>query len=49
MLDSHHIKTEFYLTLVNGWNSLTNVTDSSILYAVEVLDIPLVSEGYVCD
>ena len=42
-------KLEFFLTLVNGWNLLPIVTESSTLDVVEVLDMPLVSEGYVCD
>ena len=38
---------EFFLTLVNGWNLLTNVTKSSTLDIVGVLDMPLVSDGHV--
>ena len=44
-----HKKLEFFLTLVNGWNLLVIVTESSTLDAVEVLDMPVVSESYVCD
>ena len=42
-------KLEFFLTLVNGWKLLPIVTESLILDIVEVLDMPLVSEGYVCE
>ena len=35
--------------LVNGWNSLTDVRKSLTLDVVVVLDMPLVSEGYICD
>ena len=38
-----------FLTLVNGWNSVTNVKNSSTLDLFGALDMPLVSEGYVCD
>ena len=41
-----HKKMEFFLTLVNDWNALTNVTKSSTLGIVGVLDMPLVSDGY---
>ena len=44
-----HKKLKFFLTLVNGWSLLSIVTESSTLDIVEVLDMPLVSEGYVCD
>ena len=38
----------FFWTLVNGcW--LTNVTESSNLDVVEVLDMFLFSESYICD
>ena len=42
-----HIKLELFSTLVNGWNLLTIITEGSVLGVVEVLDMPLVSEGYV--
>ena len=32
---------EFFLTLFNGWNSLTNLKESSTLDGMEVLDICL--------
>ena len=35
--------------LVNGWNLLTIDTESLTLDVVEVLDMHLVSEGYVYD
>ena len=44
-----HKKLEFFLSLVNGWNLLPIVTESTTLDVVEVLGMPLVSEGYVCD
>ena len=44
-----HKKLEFFLTLVNGWKLLPIVTESSTLDVVQVLDMPVVSEGYVCD
>ena len=44
-----HKNLEFFLTLTNGWNLLPIVTESSTLDVVEVVDMPLVSEGYVCD
>ena len=44
-----HEKLEFFLTLVNGWNLLPIVTKSSTLDVVQVLDMSLVSEGYVYD
>ena len=40
-------KFEFFLTLFNDWNFLVIVAESLTLDAVEVLDKPLVSEGYV--
>ena len=42
-------KLEFFLTLVKGWNLLPIVTESSTLDVVEVLDMPLVSDDYVCN
>ena len=42
-------KLEFFLTLVIDWNLLPIVTESSTLDVVEVLDVPLVWEGYVCE
>ena len=44
-----HIKLEFCLTLVNGWNLLPILTESSTLDIVEILNMLLVLEGYVCD
>ena len=44
-----HIKLEVFLTLVNGGNLLTIITESSTLDVMEVQDMPLVSEGYVFD
>ena len=44
-----HKKWEFFWTLVDGWNFLTIVAESWTLDVVEVLDMPLVSENYVCD
>ena len=44
-----HIKLEFCLTLVNGWNLLPILTESSTLDIVEILDMLLVLEGYICD
>ena len=44
-----HKNLEFFLTLVNGWDVLTIAADSSTLDVVKVLDMPPVSEGYVCD
>ena len=35
--------------LVNDWNLLPIITESSTLDFVEVLHMPLVSEDYVCD
>ena len=37
------------MTLVNNWNLLTNASKSLILDLVGFLDIPVVSQGYVCD
>ena len=47
ILDLCHKEMEFFLTLLNAWNLLTNVTKSSNLDIVRVLDMPLVSD--VCD
>ena len=44
-----HKKLEFFLTLVNSWNLLPIVTESSTLDVVKFLDMPLVSKGCVCD
>ena len=40
-----HVKLEFLLT----WSLLTIITESTTLDVVKVLDMPLVSEGYVFD
>ena len=42
-------KVGVFLTWVNGWNFLPIVAESSTLDVVEVLDMPLVLESYVCD
>ena len=47
ILDLCHKEMEFFLRLLNAWNLLTNVTKSSNLDIVGVLDTPLVSD--VCD
>ena len=47
IFDLCHKEMEFFLTLLNAWNLLTNVTKSSNLDIVGVLDTTLVSD--ICD